>query len=203
VAVVAWRCVAVAGGLLVAWGLLVFPEAVWDILGDRLVDWRVKGRIWRFAEALDGVPGAAVLALYLDFQAGRVRVLVDEERVPGSGLHRVGLLELLDAGARVVGVLEARGRLYVSDGDLASDPSAGREARRKAERHARAAYALRGTALAFYADPSGRRVHVLLDTPGRKGLEHAIALADLDRLLARPQAPAGRPRGERGRRRAL
>jgi hypothetical protein len=194
--------VVVAGGLLVAWGLLVFPEAVWDVLGDGLVGGRVKGRIWRFAELLEDRPDTAVLAFYVDLRGGRVRALVDEELAPGPGLHRVRLLELLDAGARVVGALEARGRLYVSDGDLLSDPSAGREARRKAERHARAAYALRGTALAFYADPSGRRVHVLLDTPDRRGLRHAVTLADLDRLLARTQAPAGRPRGRRGGREA-
>jgi len=111
--------------VLVAWGFLVFPEAVLDVLGDGLVDGRVKRRVWRFAEALDGWPGATVLALYVDLQGGRVHVLVDEEPAAGPGLHRVRLLELLDAGAREAGSLRAEGRLYVSDGDLASDPPAG------------------------------------------------------------------------------
>ena len=166
--------------MLVAWGFLVFPEAVLDVLGDGLVDGRVKRRVWRFAEALDGWPGATALALYVDLHGGRVHVPLDEERAPGSGLHRVRLLELLDAGAREAGSLRAEGRLYVSDGDLASDPSAGREARLKAERHARAAYALRETALAFYAGPKGGRVDVLLDIPSRRGLKHAVTLASLD-----------------------
>ncbi len=178
----------------------MFPEAVWDVLGDGLVGRRVKWRIWRFAEALDGVPGVVALAFYLDLRGGRVRVLVDEERAPGSGVHRVRLLELLDAGAREAGALEARGRLYVSDGDLASDPQAGREARAKAERYARAAYARRETALAFYAGPRSGRVSVLLDVPrGRRGLRHTVTLASLDALLARPRA--GRPRAEHRKRR--
>ena len=180
------------------WGLLVFPEAVWDVLGDRLVDGRVRGRVWRFAEALEGVPGATALALYLDLPAGRVHVLLDEELAPGSGVHRVRLLELLDTGTREVGAIATEGRLYISDGDLASDPSAGREARLKVERYARAAYALRETALAFYAGPKGGRVDVLLDVPSRRGLKHKITLTSLDRLLARTQTQAGRPRGRRG-----
>jgi hypothetical protein len=165
----------------------VFPEAVWDVLGDGLVGGRVKGRIWRFSELLDGRPGATVLALYVDLRGGRVHALLDVELEPGSGLHRVRLLELLDASVREAGSLVAEGRLYVGDGDLASDPSAGREARLKAERHARAAYALRETALAFYAGPRSGRVDVLLDTPSRRGLKHAITLAGLDELLARTQ----------------
>jgi hypothetical protein len=180
--------------VLVVWGFLVFPEAVLDVLGDGLVVGRVKWRVWRFAEALEGVPGVTMLALYVDLRGGRVHALLDVELEPGS--HRVRLLELLDEGAREAGVLATEGRLYVSDGDLASDPSAGREARRKVERYARVAYALRGTALVFYADPSGRRVHVLLDTPDRRGLRHAVTLADLDGLLARTQTQAGSPRGE-------
>jgi hypothetical protein len=181
--------------MLVAWGFLVFPEAVLDVLGDPLAGRRVKRRIWRFAEALDGWPGATALALYVDLRGGRARVLVDEERAPGSGLHRVRLLELLDGGAREAGSMAARGRLYVSDGDLASDPSAGRETRAKAERYARVAYALRETALAFYADLKSGRVDVLLDAPSRRGLKHKITLASLDELLARTQTQAGRPRG--------
>jgi hypothetical protein len=144
----------------------VFPEAVLDVLGGPLAGRRVKRRVWRFAEALDGWPGAAAPAFYLDLR-GRVHVLVDEELAPGPGLHRVRLLELLDAGAREAGSTAARGRLYVCDGDLASDPAAGREARAKAERHARVACALRGTALAFYVSPKSGRASVLLDTPGR------------------------------------
>jgi hypothetical protein len=183
------------------WGLLVFPEAVWDVLGDRLVDGRVKGRIWRFAEALDGWSGVTVLALYLDLRGGRVHVLLDEERAPGSGVHRVRLLELLDTGTREVGAVAAEGRLYISDGDLASDPAASREARVKAERYARVAYALRETILAFYAGPQSGRVDVLLDTPSRRGLKHKITLTNLDRLLARTQTQAGRLRVERRKRR--
>lgn len=183
-------------GVLVAWGFLVFPEAVWDVLGDGLVGGRVKERVWRFAEALDGWSGVTVLALYVDLRGGRVRALVDEELAPGS--HRVRLLELLDTGAREVGAVAAEGRLYISDGDLASDPSAGREARLKVERYARAAYARRETALAFYAAPKGGRVDVLLDVPSRRGLKHRITLTSLDRLLAHP--PARRPRGKRGER---
>jgi hypothetical protein len=183
-------------GVLVAWGFLVFPEAVWDVLGDGLVDRRVRERVWRFAEALDGWSGVTVLALYLDLPAGRVHVLLDEELAPGS--HRVRLLELLDTGTREVGAIAAEGRLYVSDGDLASDPSADREARLKVERYARVAYALRETALAFYAGPKGDRVDVLLDVPSRRGLKHKITLTSLDRLLARTQTQAGRPRGRRG-----
>jgi hypothetical protein len=178
------------------WGLLVFPEAVWDILGDRLVDQRVKGRVWRFAELLEGVPGAAVLAFYLDVPAGRVHALLDEP-VPGTGLHRVRLLELLDADAREVGAIVVEGRLYISDGDLLSDPTVGREAREKVERYARVAYARRETALAFYADPASGRVDVLLDVPSRRGFKHEITLASLDSLLARPHLPAGRPREKR------
>jgi hypothetical protein len=185
-------------GVLVAWGFLVFPEAVLDVLGDWLVDGRVRRRVWRFAEALEGWPSATVLAFYVDLRGGRVHVLLDEELEPGSGLHRVKLLELLDAGAREVGSLTAEGRLYISDGDLASDPAAGREARVKVERYARVAYALRSTALAFYAGPQGGRVSVLLDTPDRRGLRHEVTLTDLDELLASPQAQAGRPRGRRG-----
>jgi hypothetical protein len=184
--------------VLVVWGFLVFPEAVLDVLGDRLVGGRVKGRIWRFAELLEGWPGATALALYLDLRGGRVRVLVDEELARGPGVHRVRLLELLDAGAREAGSMAAEGRLYVSDGDLLSDPAAGREAKRKVERYARVAYARRDTALAFYAGPRGGRVRVLLDTPrGRRGLRHEITLADLDALLARTQAQTGRPRRRR------
>ena len=184
------------GGRVEVWGLLVFPEAVWDVLGDGLVDGRVKGRVWRFAEALEGVPGVTVLAFYVDLRGGRVHVLVDEELAPGS--HRVRLLELLDTGAREAGAMAAEGRLYISDGDLASDPTASREARVKVERYARAAYALRETALAFYAGPKGGRVDVLLDVPSRRGLKHKITLASLDGLLARTQTQAGRPRGRRG-----
>jgi hypothetical protein len=184
--------------VLVVWGFLVFPEAVLDVLGDGLVGGRVKRRIWRFAEALGERPGVTALALYLDLRGGRVHVLVDEELAPGSGVHRIRLLELLDAGAGEVGVLEAWGRLYVCDGDLLSDPAAGREARRKVERYARVAYALRGTALAFYAGSQGDRVSVLLDTPDRRGLRHTITLTDLDALLARTQTQSRRPRGRRG-----
>jgi hypothetical protein len=187
--------------VLVAWGFLVFPEAVLDVLGDWPVGGRVKRRVWRFAEALEGVPGVTVLALYVDLRGGRVHVLVDEELSPGS--HRVRLLELLDAGAREAGVMTAEGRLYVGDGVLLSDPATSREARAKVERYARAAYARRETALAFYTGPQSGRVDVLLDVPSRRGLKHKITLAGLDEFLARTQTQAGRPRGEmRGRREA-
>jgi hypothetical protein len=160
-------------------GVIVFPEIIEDVLGDTVIDRKLRRKVKKFLN--ERLPDETVFAFFIDEDNGKVYVLLDEPHPNTFYYHYVKLKDLDDVDGKEVASMEVEGSLYLSDSDILNDPVVDNEIKEKVRRY------MDGTEdviLAFYVLNSDKKVYVLLDFEDtERHHHHTIELVDLDEIL--------------------